>query len=252
MIMSAIDAQNLSKHYEGVYALNNLSAPIPKGKIMGVIGPNGSGKSTLINLLTGISKFDHGTVSFDSNIKFNKINPPEVSNFGVARTFQETRLFEQMTVLDNILVVTTERKILRSIFEKHGQTHLAKAKQVLKRVHLWEKKNEMVFNLSYGQRKLLEIARVLATKYADDRETSIFLFDEPFAGLFPQMRKTVASIIKGLQQKGKTVVLIEHDMDLIKELCEYLLVLDEGKLLAEGRPDEIIKKKEVIEAYIGK
>ena len=150
-----------------------------------------------------------------------------------------------MTVLDNVLVILTERNVFSSLFEKHGIYHLKKAEEVLRRVGLWEKRNQLAINLSYGQRKLLEIARALGTK------AEIYLLDEPFAGLFPEMVKTVSMIIEGLKQSGKTIILIEHDMELIRKLCDYVFVMDEGRLLAEGEPEKVLAQKEVIEVYLG-
>lgn len=247
----AVKLQNLKKHFNGVRAVDDLSIEIEKGKITGIVGPNGSGKTTLTNMLSGFIESDGGIIGING-FKSDKIKPYNAPTFGITRTFQDVRLFEQMTVLDNILVVLTERGILSSLFEKHSDFHLGKAKEVLQRVELWEKKNELAHNLSYGQRKLLEIARILAMAHSTSSgQANIILFDEPFAGLFPKMREVVVSVIKELKQQGKTVVLIEHNMKLIRELCDHLFVLDSGKLLAEGKPDEILGKKEVVEAYLG-
>jgi ABC-type branched-subunit amino acid transport system ATPase component len=155
------------------------------------------------------------------------------------------RLFEQMTVLDNILVVLTERPVARAFFEKHGEYHLGRAHDMLKRVGLWEKRGALARNLSYGQRKLLEIARALSMN------AQLYLFDEPFAGLFKEMVKTVVAVMKQLREEGKTVLLIEHNMELIRELSDWVIVMDSGKLLAEGKPTEVFSRKEVIEAYLG-
>ena len=156
-----------------------------------------------------------------------------------------------MTVLDNILVTLTERHIAEALFEKHKGFHLEKAKEVLNRVGLWEKRDELASGLSYGQRKLLEIARVLAMTHSPTGEAEIFFFDEPFAGLFPEMVKIVTSVIKELRDRGKTIILVEHNMDIIRDLSDYIFVLDAGKLLPEGKPEEVLAKKEVIEAYLG-
>lgn len=150
-----------------------------------------------------------------------------------------------MTVLDNILVVITERGVFDALFETHGDLHLKRAEEVLNRVGLWEKRGQLAVNLSYGQRKLLEVARALAM------DAEIYLFDEPFAGLFREMAKTIADVMRELKAKGKTVILIEHDMGLIRELTDHCVVMDEGKLLAEGKPAEVLAKREVIEAYLG-
>lgn len=243
--MTILETKKLEKHFDGVRAVDKLSIEIEKGKITSIIGPNGSGKTTLINLLSGTLAIDDGVVVIDNTQELTKIRPYKISFYGITRTFQDVRLFEQMTVLDNILVVLTERNVFLSLFEKHKDYHFKYAEEVLTRVDLWKKKNQLAVNLSYGQRKLLEIARALAMK------AEIYLLDEPFAGLFPKMIKIVSGIVQELKQKGKSVILIEHDMNLIRELSDYVFVMDEGKLLAEGEPEKVLAKKEVIEAYLG-
>lgn len=243
--MPILQTRNLLKQFDGVKALDHLSISIEKGKITGIIGPNGSGKSTLVNTLTGLTPLTGGTVILDGKLNLTKIKPNVVSTYGITRTFQDVRLFEQMPVLDNVMVALTERNVWSALFERHKKFHLEKAEEVLKRVGLWEKRSELAANLSYGQRKLLEIARALAMK------AEIYLFDEPFAGLFPEMIKTVVSVLKELRNAGKTVVLIEHNVALIRELSDYVIVMDGGKLLAEGEPEKVLSMPEVIEAYLG-
>jgi len=215
-----------------------------------VVGPNGSGKSTLVNTLTGLIPLDAGEIIINS-ATLTKINPHQVPFYGMTRTFQDVRLFEQMPVLDNILVVLTERSIWSAMFERHTTFHLERVEEVLKRVGLWEKRHELAHNLSYGQRKLLEIARVLAMSHSGTGDLSVILFDEPFAGLFPEMVKTVSSVIQELKAQGKAIILIEHNMELIRSLSDYLYVLDSGELLAEGKPDEVLARRDVVEAYLG-
>lgn len=239
-----ISTKNISKSWGGVRAVDDLSVNIPERKITGIVGPNGSGKTTLINLLSGAFGADHGLTIIEG-VERNKINPWENPLYGVTRTFQQVRIFEQMTVLDNLLVVLTERSPLASIFEKHTKLHLVRAHDILQKVGLEEKKNSLGENLSYGQRKLLEIARVMAM------DSQIILLDEPFAGLFPEMVKQITSFVKEWKHEGKTIILVEHNMSLIRELCDHLIVMDAGKLLAEGTPEEVLSKKEVIEAYLG-
>lgn len=194
----------------------------------------------------------------------SKVIPYDIPTYEITRTFQNVRLFEQMTVLDNILVVLTERNIGGALFEKHGSFHLEKVEEVLTRVGLWDppsrkasdgqgkrKQDHLASELSYGQRKLLEIARALAMTHSPTGEAEIFFLDEPFAGLFPEMVKIVTSVIKELRDKGKTIVLVEHNMDIIRELSDYIFVLDAGKLLAEGIPKEVLARKDVMEAYLG-
>ncbi len=249
--MPTLSTKNLLKHFDGVNAVNKLTVSFDAGKITGIIGPNGSGKSTLINLLTGMVPIDSGEILVSNSTTLSRIKSHEVPLFGMTRTFQDVRLFEQMPVLDNILVVLTERSIWSSIFEKHSTFHLEKAEEVLKKVGLWEKRNELAKNLSYGQRKLLEIARMLAMVHSSTGEITTVFFDEPFAGLFPEMVKIVVSIMKELRTQGKAVILVEHNMDLIRELSDTLYVLDAGSLLAEGKPLEVLARKDVVEAYLG-
>lgn len=240
----AIQTKNLKKYFAGVHAIDGLSINLTRGSTTGIVGPNGSGKTTLINIVTGMTPFDSGTIVVAGS-ELEKIISHEISTFGITRTFQNIRLLEQMTVLDNILVVLTERAIGRSLRERHGPTHLARAQWLLETVQLWGKRDENANNLSYGQRKLLEIARALAMN------SDIIFFDEPFAGLFPEMRKLVEEIINGLKKQGKTIILVEHNMDLIRSLSDHVIVMDAGKILAEGKPDQVLSRTDVIEAYLG-
>lgn len=242
--MSILVIKNLTKHFDGVYAIEKLSLEINQGTITSVIGPNGAGKTTLTNLLSGMLPIDEGSLSMRGD-KLGKIRPHQIKSFGITRTFQNVRLFEQMTVLDNILVVLTNRKVIASLFERNKKEYILKAERILKQVELEHKKNDLAVNLSYGQRKLLEIGRALGM------EADIFLFDEPFAGLFAEMVVKVVDIIKDLKTQGKTIILIEHNMDLIRQLSDKVVVLDSGKLLAQGKPEEVLAKPEVIEAYLG-
>jgi branched-chain amino acid transport system ATP-binding protein len=168
--MNMLETKKITKHFDGVYAVDGLSVGFEKGKITGLIGPNGSGKSTLINLLTGVIQINTGSVIISSKEEVSKILPHEVSDYGITRTFQEVRLFEQMPVLDNILVVLTKRNVFSSLFETHKKFHLERAEEVLKKVDLWQKRNDLAKNLSYGQRKLLEVGRMLAMSngFSDD------------------------------------------------------------------------------------
>ena len=249
--MPILSPHNLTKHFDGVYAVNKLSITFEAGTITSIIGPNGSGKSTLVNTLTGMIPMDSGQVVIAGREHLSRLYAHEVPDLGMTRTFQDVRLFEQMPVLDNILVVLTERSIWKSLFERHSALHLEKCEEVLRKVGLWEKRGELAKNLSYGQRKLLEIARILAMVKSGAGEINVIFFDEPFAGLFPEMTKIVVSVMKELRAEGKAIILIEHNMDLIRELSDHLYVLDAGQLLAEGNPGEVLSRKDVVEAYLG-
>lgn len=225
--------------------MNDLSVAFEAGKITGIIGPNGSGKSSLINLLTGLYKQDKGHLTVEGVSLYRLYEPYELYSYGITRTFQEVRLFEQMTVLDNLLITLTERSALGALFSAHTDLHLKQAKQILVKLNLWEKRSEFAVNLSYGQRKLLEIGRVMAI------DAKIIFFDEPFAGLFKEITKLIVSTMQEMKAAGKTIILIEHNMELIRELCDFLYVLDEGKLLAEGSPGKVLAERKVLEAYLG-
>ncbi len=239
-----IETKGLIKFFDGIHAVDNLSLSIEEGKITGIVGPNGSGKTTLINILSGFYNYDKGEIFF-SGAKRKKILPWENKIYGTGRTFQQIRLFNQMKVIDNILVVLTERNPFFALFERHGEYHIKCAEDVLKKVGLYEKRGSYAKDLSYGQQKLLEIGRILAIK------ADIIFLDEPFAGLFPEMIKRIENIIRELKNENKTVILVEHNMNIIRELCDHLIVMDAGKLLAEGRPEKVLSERAVLEAYLG-
>ncbi len=257
--MPLLSTKNLTKNFDGVKAVNSLDIAFEAGKITSIVGPNGSGKSTLINTLTGMHPIDGGEMIIAGSTRLTRVSAHEMPTYGITRTFQDVKLFEQMPVLDNILVVLTEREIGKSLFEKHSKFHLEKAEEVLTKVGLWEKRKELAKNLSYGQRKLLEVARVLAMVHSGVGDINVIFLDEPFAALDPELRdqmrtemiKIVVSVIIELRTQGKAVILVEHNMDLIRELSDYLYVLDSGQLLAAGNPDEVLARKDVIEAYLG-
>ena len=239
-----LETQDLVKQFASVKAINYLSISVPKQGITSIIGPNGSGKSTLINVLSGTLPIDGGMVIIQGS-SMRTIRPYRTPSHGITRTFQEVRLFNQMTVLDNLLVVLTERGVFKSLFESGRSAYQNRAKELLEAVGLWEKRGDLAETLSYGQRKLLEVGRALAMN------VNIYLFDEPFAGLFPAMLERVTQLLEGLKQQGKSVIFIEHNMDLIRRLSDYTFVLDSGELLAEGPVNEVLDRPEVIEAYLG-
>ena len=239
-----LETKNLVKSFGGVHAVDHLSVGILGGQITGLVGPNGSGKTTLINVLSGFLPHDSGEIFF-SDAERNKIKPWENQTYGITRTFQQIRLFDQLSALDNILVILTERAPIHAIFERHNEYHIKSAEDILKKVGLYDKRFHNAGDLSYGQRKLLEIARVIAMN------ANIILFDEPFAGLFPEVVKKIEEIIIDLKTEGKSIVLVEHNMAIIRKLCDHLIVMDAGKLLSEGSPEKVLSEKIVLEAYLG-
>lgn len=244
--MNLLQTENLTKSFGGVHAVDHLDILFEGGKIIGLIGPNGSGKSTLIDTLTGLLPMDGGTVVVSDSVTLNSIRPSDVATYGITRTFQNVRLVGQISVLDNVLVVLTERNVWGALFERHDKLHLDAAEDILRKVGLWEKRHEPAENLSYGQRKLLEIARAVSMK------AEVYLFDEPFAGLFPEMVKIISAILKDLRDSGVAVVLVEHDMGIIRDLTDQCYVLDSGKMIASGTPAEVLLQENVIDTYLGR
>ena len=240
----AVETDKVSKHFGAVRAVDELSLSIPKKGITSIVGPNGSGKSTLINLLSGTLPLDGGMVIIDG-AGLRVVKAHESPGRGVTRTFQEVRLFDQISVWDNIMVVLTKRPLLSSLVERSKQAYREKAQRILEEVGMWEHRRALAMNLSYGQRKLLEIGRALAL------DVNTYMFDEPFAGLFPQMIERVKAIVNRMRDEGKTLIFISHNMDIVREVPDYLIVLDSGTLLAEGEVEAVLSSPEVIDAYLG-
>ena len=224
-----IRTENISKHFGGIHALRSVSITCHNGQVTALIGPNGSGKSTLVNVLTGLIAKDAGSVTFDGT---------------VGRTFQDSRLWGHMTVYETLLMSIGTKTPLRSLFV--FRENRARVEELLSRVGLLPYQNTQARHLSYGQRKLLEIARALGTN------ATTLLLDEPFAGLFPEMVQVVKDIIKTEKNLGKAIVLVEHDMSVIRELADYAYVLDGGELIAEGAVEVVLANDAVVTAYLGK
>ena len=240
----ALETKAISKHFGAVKAVDQLSISIFSEWITCIVGPNGSGKSTLINLLSGMLPIDEGIVVIDT-VGIRVLKAHETPDHGITRTFQEVRLFDQITVWDNIMIGLTERRLFPSLMERAKPRHQEKAEQILRSVGMWEKRDAMAGDLSYGQRKLLEIGRVMAL------DVKIYLFDEPFAGLFPRMLERVKDILKEMRRQKRTVIFVSHNMDIVRELSDHIFVLDSGTLLAVGEVDEVLGRSTVIDAYLG-
>jgi branched-chain amino acid transport system ATP-binding protein len=240
----AIQTEGISKHFGAVRAIDELSMAIRPGVTTSVVGPNGSGKSTLVNVLSGVLPLDGGLIVVDG-ARLRVVRAHEISRRGLTRTFQEVRLFDQVSVLDNILLVLTERRLLPSLLERRNRELNRRARDVLESVGMWEKRDALAGELSYGQRKLIEVGRALAMG------VQIYLFDEPFAGLFPQMVERVKAILRRMRAEGRTIVFISHNMEIVRELSDRIIVLESGTLLAEGQVEPVLASPEVIEAYLG-
>lgn len=242
---SIIKIENLTKQFMGLKAIDDLSLEISAGLATGLIGPNGSGKTTLMNVLTGMLSAEAGMIEIAER-RFRKIKPNSLRRLKIARTFQDGRLIEQMSVEDNLLLTVADNRCWGGLRERSLKRYEDKLSEVLSTIHLTDYRYKNAEELSYGQRKLLEIGRTLM------QNADIYFFDEPFTGLFPEMVEQVLIILQGLKEQGKTLVIIEHNMSLIERLCDYTIVLDHGTLLAEGKPQDVLKDVKVREAYLGK
>ncbi|MCY3886982.1 MAG: ATP-binding cassette domain-containing protein [Chloroflexi bacterium] len=240
----ALETVEISKLFGAVKAVDELTISIPRKGMTSIVGPNGSGKSTLVNLLSGTLPLDGGIVIIDG-VGLKVVKAHETPDHGLTRTFQEVRLFDQITVWDNIMVVLTSRKLFPAMLERTQSSHREKAQAILENVGMWDKRRALAMDLSYGQRKLLEIGRAMAL------DVDTYLFDEPFAGLFPQMLERVKEIMKGMRDEGRTIVFISHIMDIVREMSDHIIVLDSGKLLTAGEVEGVLNREEVIEAYLG-
>ena len=247
-----LEVMDLEKSFGGIKAVDGCSLKVQQGSITGLIGPNGAGKTTLFNLITGFYEPDGGEVWF-SGERINGLSPHKIARKALTRTFQIPRELREMTVLENLMVVPENQigeRIWNSLFRpgvvRRQERELRdKALEVLEFVELIDLANEYAKNLSSGQKKLLELARTLMA------EPKMILLDEPGAGVNPTLMRKLTRNIENLRQRGKTFFLIEHDMDLIMNLCDTVIVMNKGRQLAEGTPDEIKENERVLEAYLG-
>lgn len=254
--MPVLKVNNLSKFFGGIKAVSNVSLNIEKGEIIGLIGPNGAGKTTFFNLLTGMYTPTSGDIMYDLKRKATTkdLKPHKIIHYGVARTFQNIRLFKNMSVVDNVLIgfhqslkygVASALFRLPSYFKNEKNT-FEEALQLLEKFNLLDKKDELSKNLSYGDQRRLEIARALAGN------PQLLLLDEPAAGMNPKETAELKELIKWIRESfDLTIIVIEHDMSLVMELCERIFVFDYGTLIASGTPEEIQNNKRVIKAYLG-
>ena len=251
--MSLLKTTDLGISFGGLRAVDDVNVEIKEGELVGLIGPNGAGKTTIFNLLTGVYKPTDGDISINQ-ISINKKTTPQIVALGVARTFQNIRLFKELSVLDNVKLAfnnsmnynTFEAIFRLPRFWKEEKEVTDKALYLLDIFDMAEMANITAGNLSYGQQRKLEIARALATN------PKLLLLDEPAAGMNPNETKELMNTISFIRNKFKiAILLIEHDMDLVMGICERLYVLNFGRIIASGLPDEIQNNKEVITAYLG-
>jgi branched-chain amino acid transport system ATP-binding protein len=254
-VTQLLQVRRLSKDFGGLHALQELDLDIEDGEVVGIIGPNGSGKTTLFNVISGILRASSGSVRLSERYELTRLPPHRVTALGVARTFQNQRLFNQMSVLQNVMVgmyCRTRAGLVRVLLgtpgsRKEQRAAEARAGELLGifGTRLASRRDEAAFSLSYANRRRLEIARALAT------EPRLLLLDEPAAGMNPtETQELMADIVK-IRDLGVTIVVIEHDMRLVRGICSRVVALDHGAKLIEGDFETVRSHPAVLEAYLG-
>ena len=242
--MSILEARGISKAFGGIHALDACSITVEQGTITGLIGPNGSGKTTLFNIITGYEKVDTGSVVFNGT-PITNAPPDKVFRLGIGRTFQLTRIFPRLTVLEN-MHVAAQRRDFKGLLSRWSSSHeQRRALELLDFVGISQLKDMPAANLSYGQKKLLEFAFILIA------EPQVILLDEPAGGVNPTMIQHLADHIRELNKRGVTFLVVEHNMEFVMGLCHTVTVLHRGTKIAEGAPEAVRNNPAVLEAYLG-
>jgi len=239
--------ENLKKHFGGVRAVDDCSFGVERGSITALIGPNGSGKTTVFNLISGVTKSDGGKILLDER-NITKLQPHNISNLGISRVFQQSRLFANLTVEENLMLAfDNEDQNFWASFFGFGKGRKDKKKIVadyLEDLRITHMRDIQTRDLSFGQKRLVEILRALINPH------NLLMLDEPVAGVTPELREKIKDVLRDLKKKGETILLIEHDMNFTLNVSDWVIVMDAGQVIAEGTPDDIRQNTKVLEAYL--
>ncbi|MBU0636455.1 ABC transporter ATP-binding protein [Candidatus Micrarchaeota archaeon] len=243
-----LEIKHLKKHFGGVKAVDGSNFTVKEKTITALIGPNGAGKSTVFNLVSGILKADSGEIHFKKK-EITNWQPEKISNLGISRLFQQPTLFSNLTVQENLLLALEKEdtKFWKNLAGKNNVSKEQKqlVKKTLELVSMEKFEQKLARELSFGQKRLVELARAILKPH------SFLMLDEPVGGVNPKIRKEIATILLRLKKQGETILLIEHDMNFTLGIADTVIVMDEGKVIAEGKPKSIKKNPKVLEAYLG-
>ena len=253
MLNNLISVKNLKKSFGGIKAVDVQELSFIEGELTSIIGPNGAGKTTFFDLISGFQNADRGDIFLKAN-NISNSQPYKIARMGMVRTFQLTKVFDRMTVMENLLFSgsnVNNDSFLRSIFKLNSQKVYEKslkdkANEIMSNLNIGHMADSYARELSGGQKKLLELARAIIN------DPEILLLDEPLAGVNPKLAEDILSLIKKLSEDGITIIMVEHNIEAVMKISERIVVLAEGSLIADGSPNEIRTNKNVIEAYLGK
>jgi len=246
-----LEVKTLSRYFGGLAALNNLNLTIEKGEIRGIIGPNGAGKTTLFNVISGVYRPTSGQIVYKDGKRIDRLSSSKIAKMGIVRTFQRTAIYHDFSVLRNVTIArhlhASENifSVLTGTVKKSERENLEKALEIVEFMGLGDLKEELAANLPHGHQRALGVAIALAC------EPKLLLLDEPLTGMTPTEKAHMIDLIRKVHDQGITIMIVEHDMKSVMELCDYISVLDFGTLLIEGQPVEIQNDENVINAYLG-
>ncbi len=245
-----LQCDGLFKQFGDVRALADVSVRLSRPGIVAIIGPNGAGKTTLLNAFSGFVQADRGVCRLEG-LELSGHSVAEVARLGIARTFQEVRVIDRLSAIENVMLARPGQRgeslllALASLgWRTEERVNHAVAERALESVGLGQESNRLALELSYGQRKLLSLAVVQAT------EARVLLLDEPIAGIHPERRVSILNLLRRLRDDGKLLVLVEHDMPAVREVADTVILMDEGRVVAEGEPSDILQRRELVEAYL--